>query len=125
MSGSSPPKSSSSRSSARVQVMHGDSGWQVRDSRSGVSSSYPSQAEATEAARAALRRSGGQLIVHEPDGRIRKSSTLGRKAMALISAVEGIQYSSEVEEMLTDLDRRGASFEERHRQIVAMFGKKP
>lgn len=105
--------------------MHGEGGWQVRHSWDNASRSYQSQAEATEAARAALRKSGGQLVVHETDGRILKSSTLGRYAMASISAVEGIQYSSETEEMLADLDRRGASFEERHRQITALFGKKP
>jgi hypothetical protein len=125
MSGSSPPKPSVRPRPVRVQVVHGEDGWQVRHSPNNVSRSYQSQAEATEAARAALRKSGGQLIVHETDGRVRKSSTLGRHAMALISAVEGIRYSSETEEMLADLDRRGASFEERRRQITALFGKKP
>jgi hypothetical protein len=58
-------KSSTAESrAARVHVLPKDGGWQVRcageDRVAGV---YRTQAEATEAAKSTLRRSGGELMV--------------------------------------------------------------
>jgi hypothetical protein len=109
----------------RVHVLPMDGGWQVR--REGVDHPtriYSTKAEATEAAKSTLRRSGGELVVQGRDGRIRGSMTLGRDSMASIAAVEGIHLSQESKRTLRDLDRRGASGEERRRAIARQFEKK-
>jgi hypothetical protein len=109
----------------RVRVLPTLSGWQVRhESAGGASSVYHTQAEAAEAAQSVLRQSGGALTVHARDGRVRESMTLGRDSMARIAAVEGIHLSSDSKRMLEDLDRAGASGEERRRSIARRFGKK-
>lgn len=108
-----------------MHVVPKDGGWLVtREGETRATGVYDTQAEATEAARSALRRSGGELMVQGSDGRIRGSTTLGRDSMAKISAVEGIQLSSESKRGLEDLDARGASGEERRRWIARQFRKK-
>jgi hypothetical protein len=109
----------------RVHVLPMDGGWQVRrEGASRAAGVYTTQTEATEAAKSALRRSGGELMVQGRDGRIRESMTLGRDSMAKIAAVEGIHLSSESKRTLKGLDRTGASSEERRRAIARQFGKK-
>jgi len=102
-------------------VVPRDGGWQVRregaDRATGI---YGTQAEAPQSA---FRRSGGELRVQDRGGRIREGMTLGRESMAKIAAVEGIHLSSESKRMLEDLDRAGASGEERRRSIVRRLGK--
>jgi hypothetical protein len=118
-------KSSVANGRTRVHVVPTAGGWKVRHEGTGRASGvYRSQAEAAEAAQSVLRRSGGALTVHARDGRIRESMTLGRDPMARIAAVEGIHLSSESKRMLEDLDRAGASGEERRRSIARQFGKK-
>lgn len=108
-----------------VHVVPTAGGWQVRCEGAGRASSiYHTQAEATAAAQSVLRRSGGELTVQDRDGRIRESMTLGRDPMARIAAIEGIHPSSDSKRMLEDLDRAGASGEERRRSIARRFGKK-
>jgi hypothetical protein len=110
---------------ARVHVLPKDGGWQVRREGAGrVAGVYSTQAEATEAAKSTLRRSGGELMVQGRDGRIRESLTLGRESMARIAAVEGIHLSKEAKRTLENFDRTGASGEERRRAIASRFGKK-
>jgi hypothetical protein len=108
-----------------VHVVPTEDGWRVRregaDRATGV---YRTQAEATEAAQSVLRRSGGEVRVQGRDGRIRESMTLGRESMARIAAVEGIHLSAESKRTLADLDRAGASGDERRRSIARQFGKK-
>lgn len=118
-------KSSMAKGQARVHVVPMDGGWQVRREGAGRAAGvYTTQSEATEAAKSALRRSGGELMVQGRDGRIRESMTLGRDPMAKIAAVEGIHLSPESKRTLKDLDRAGASSEERRRAIARQFGKK-
>jgi len=118
-------KSPEAKGRTRIHVVPTDGGWQVRhegaDRAAGV---YRTQTEATEAAKSAIRRWGGELMVQGRDGRIRGSMTLGRDAMAKIAAVEGIHLSSVSKRTLQDLDRAGASGEERRRSIASQFGKK-
>ena len=110
---------------ARVHVVPMDGGWQVRREGAGRAAAvYATKTEATEAAKSALRRSGGELTVQGRDGRIRESMTLGRESMARIAAVEGIHLSPEAKRTLEHLDRTGASGEERRRVIARRFGKK-
>ena len=118
-------KSPMAEGQARVHVVPKDGGWLVkREGSTRATGVYGTQAEATEAARSALRRSGGELMVQARDGRIRESMTLGRDPMAKVSAVEGIHLSSEWKRVLEDLDARGASGEERRRWIARQFRKK-
>ena len=63
-------------------------------------------------------------MVQGRDGRIRESMTLGRDPMARIAAVEGIHLSPELKRTLKELDRTGASGDERRRSIARQFGKK-
>ena len=117
-------KMSPAKRPKRLYVTRSDTGWQVRqEGSSRAIGAFPSQAEATEAAKTALRKSGGELRVHGRDGRIRESLTLGRNAMAKIAAVEGIYLSSDLKRVLNDLDRNGASNDERRRTIARRFRK--
>lgn len=118
-------KSSMAPGQTRIHVVPKDSGWQIKREGSGRASGvYSTEAEATEAAKWTLRRSGGELSVQGRDGRVRESMTLGRNSMTRIAAVEGIHLSQESKRTLRDLDRAGASGEERRRAIARLFGKK-
>ena len=118
-------KSSMAKGQARVHVVPMDGGWQVRREGTGRAAGvYTTQSEATEAAKSALRRSGGELMVQGRNGRIRESMMLGRDSMAKIAAVEGIHLSPASKRTLRELDRTGASSEERRRAIARQFGKK-
>lgn len=119
------PRSATSKGVVRVHVMPVEGAWQVRREGAGRATGvYSTQAEATEAAKSTLRRSGGELMVQGRDGRIRESMTLGRDPMAKIAAVEGIRLTPEMSRTLENLDRVGASGEERRRTIARQFGKK-
>lgn len=118
-------KSQMAKDRARVHVLPKDGGWQVKHEGAGRAAGvYNTQTEATEAAKSALRRSGGELRVQGRDGRIRESTMLGRESMAKIAAVEGIHLSAESKRTLETLDRAGASSEERRRSVARQFGKK-
>jgi hypothetical protein len=118
-------KSPTAKSRTRVHVLPMDGGWKVRYEGAGRAGGvYSTQTEATEAAKSVLRHSGGELKVQGRDGRIRESMTLGRDPMAKIAAVEGIHLSPKSKRILKDLDRTGASGEERRRAIARQFGKK-
>jgi hypothetical protein len=118
-------KTPSAESPVRVHVVPKEGGWVVRDERTSRSTGvYRTQTEATEAAKSALRRSGGELRVQGRDGRTRESMTLGRDPMGRIAAVEGIHLSSKSKRALEEFDARGASGEERRRWIARQFGKK-
>jgi hypothetical protein len=118
-------KSPGTKGGTRLHVVPTDGGWQVRrDGDDRAKGIYRTQAEAAEAARSALRLSGGELRVQSRDGRVRESMTLGREAMARIAAVERIHLSAKSMRLLADLDRVGASGEERRRSIARQFGKK-
>jgi len=121
-------KSPVAKGRTRVHVAPTDGCWQVwhegADRAAGVYRTQTEATEATEAAQSAIRRSGGELRVQGRGGRIRESMTLGRDSMARIAAVEGIHLSSESKRTLEDLDRAGASGEERRRSIARQFGKK-
>ncbi|MBI2738639.1 MAG: DUF2188 domain-containing protein [Rhodospirillales bacterium] len=117
---SKPPKGQ-----ARIHVVPMEGRWQVKhEGASRAVGVYSSQAEATEAAKSNLRRSGGELMVQGRDGRIRESMTLGRDSMAKIAAIEGIHLSPQSMRTLRELDRRDASSEERRRSIARQFRKK-
>jgi Uncharacterized protein conserved in bacteria (DUF2188) len=118
-------KSPVAKGRTRVHVTPTEGGWQVRhDGAHRAARVYSSQTEAIEAAQSAIRRSGGEVRVEGRDGRIRESMTLGRDSMAKIAAVEGIHLSAESKRTLENLDRAGASGEERRRSIARQFGKK-
>ena len=59
------------------------------------------------------------------NGRARESFTIGREGFAKISAVEGIRLSDDMEKTFREFDRKGLSAEERRREIVNRYGKKP
>lgn len=126
MSRSPPSKSSAAKGPKRLSVFPDDGGgWHVRrEDADRVAGVYKTQEEATAAARAALRRSGGQLQVKGRNGQVRESMTLGRDPMEKIAAVEGIRLSADMKRTLADLDRKGASGDERRRVIAGQFGKK-
>lgn len=91
--------------------------------RSGVV--YSTQAEAIEAARQIVGDKGGMLRIHGRDGRVRESFTIGREGFAKISAIEGIRLSGDMKQVFREFDSRGLSAEDRRREIVNRYGKKP
>lgn len=110
----------------RYVVRHG-SHWAVKKGGAEGASGrvYPTQAAAVEAAKQIVRDKGGTVRVHGSDGRVRESFTIGREGFAKISAVEGIRLSNDMEQALREFDSRGLSPEERRRELVSRYGKKP
>lgn len=53
-----------------------------------------------------------------------KPFTLGREGLAKISAVEGLHVPASLMQELRDLDKRGLSADERHREIMRKYGHK-
>jgi hypothetical protein len=123
MSRSISPKTSTRAASGAI-VASTSAGWAVRHAGGREIGVFATQAEATDAARSALRKSGGAVRVQGPDGRVHETLTLGRDAMARIAAVEGISLPGDLERLLGDLDRAGASSEERRRAVALQFGQK-
>ena len=120
-----PKTPSSDNRATRLYVAPATGGWVVRrEGAERATSVHETQAEAVKAARAALQRSGGEVRVQGRNGQILESRTLGREPMARIAAVEGIALSPRMKKALADLDRRGASPEERRRVVAEQFGKK-
>lgn len=95
-------------------------GWMVRQG-DGAAKVFSTQREAVAAAQAAVRKAGGQLIIHAPNGRVKKSFTLGRTAMEKLNAVEGVVLSAKSRQTLVQLDRQGASSEARRAAIAAPY----
>jgi hypothetical protein len=59
----------------------------------------------------------------KPTKRPAKPYTIGQRAFAKISAVEGIHLSAEMERDLREFDRNGLSAEERRAYIAHKYGK--
>lgn len=121
----SPKPSRTQHRSKRLHVVPATGGWAVRrEGADRATSVHETQAEAVKAARAALQRTGGEVRVQGRNSQVIESRTLGREPMAKIAAVEGISLSPRMKKTLADLDRRGASPEERRRVVAEQFGKK-
>jgi hypothetical protein len=97
--------------------------WQIkREGASRASSVHESKAEAVSAASQMMRRNGGLLRVHARNGCVQQQVTIGRKAAAKISAVEGIKLDSRSRRHLVRLDRDDVSVEERRTRMIAGYG---
>lgn len=62
----------------------------------------------------------------EPPGKTRNVKagfTLGRRGFAMISAVEGIHLSADMEQRFRDFDSQGVSASDRRRTIAQAFAK--
>ena len=110
------------RKSATWHVVRGENGWVVkRSAPNSETAVYETQAEAIEAARGLLRRSGGELRTEGRDGRFRDSFTVGREPFKKISSIEGILPSSDTEKDFDEFDRRGLSADQRREAITRKF----
>lgn len=95
------PMSPTTSSATSLVVVKGAGGWRVQgDGAAGSSAVFRTQADATEAAKAALRQTGGELRIRGRDGRWRETFTLGRQGMARIAAVEGIRLTADMRRTL-------------------------
>ena len=75
-------ESTVARQSKRIHVVRSEDGWAAQqENRSKPLGTAPTQAEAQQIARDALynSRTGGELITHGRDGKIRESDTIKRK----------------------------------------------
>jgi hypothetical protein len=118
----SPKPTSSRRSTAplAVNVAPRGDGWQIkREGASRASSVHVSKADAVSAAAKMIRGGGGMLRVHGQNGRIQEYVTIGRKAAAKISAVEGSKLDGQSKRDLKAFDRRDISVEERRSRMTA------
>ena len=85
---------------------------------------YPSRAEALQAAKAAVGRRGGELIVHATDGRFQETYTIGREPFGRIGEIEGIFSTRAAKARATEYDRRGLSSDERRGAIIEAYRRK-
>ncbi len=108
--------------SGRVDVRGTQAGWMVVAGRAGRL--FATQQEAIDAARAVVRRRGGELRIHDPGGRVHASFTIGRDPFGRISAVEGITPTREALARSRDYDRRGLSPAERRAAIIEVHRPK-
>jgi len=114
------PQPVSSSGSSRVLVTPANGGWQVkRDGAVRAMGVFSTQGEATRAAKAQLRTSGGELRVQGSNGRWVESFTLGQKAMTKVSAVEGIRFTPAMKRKMKALGASGLTIEDRRRILKA------
>jgi hypothetical protein len=106
-----------------VHVVPHGSGWAIRAASGRASKTFASQADAVKAAQATVREGGGQLMVQAPNGRVRKSFTLGRAAMEKLNAVEGVKLTPATKKAFKDFDRDGLSPTQRRAQLRKSVGK--
>jgi hypothetical protein len=97
-------------------------GWSVRRG-DGAAMVFTTQREAIAAAQAEVRQFGGELNVQAPDGRLKKSFTLGRSTMEKLNAVEGVALSARARRTFAELDRVGAGPEARRTAIADTYRK--
>lgn len=106
-----------------IEVSPRGDGWAVwRVGRSRTAATYPTQDEATRAARILTQAKGGRLVVRGRDGRSRESYILGREAFEKISAVEGIRIDAGMKRDLREARDRYASADQARRAIAAKYG---
>ena len=79
---------------------------------------HATQAEAVKAARSVIQATGGELRIHDKDGRLARTFTLGRDNFAKIGAVEGIKPTRDAMIRTKEFDRKGLSSDERRRAII-------
>ncbi|MFL6844212.1 MAG: DUF2188 domain-containing protein [Allosphingosinicella sp.] len=109
-----------------MEVAPRGDGWQIkREGASRASKVFESKADAIGAAKQMMRREGGLLRLHAGSGRVHEQVTIGRKAAAKISAVEGIVLDKASKRELASSDRDGMSVEERLARLSAAFGSDP
>ena len=105
-----------------IDVTADDGEWKVRSDRPHRPTEvYRTQDEAISAAREKLRLTGGEVRVHGKNGRITRAVTLGRRAMAKVSAVEGISLGDDIMRDLSSYDREGLRPDERRRRIKSQY----
>lgn len=115
----------SSTYGSRYHVVPSGSSWVVKsDAGEPAVRKYESRAEAVQAAKEAVGRKGGQLIVHAKDGRALESFTLGRDPFGRIGEVEGIFSTSAAKARAAEYDRRGLSSDERRGAIIEAYRRK-
>lgn len=68
-----------------------------------------------------IRGGGGMLRVHAQNGRVQEFVTIGRKAAAKISAVEGSKLDGQSKRDLRAFDRHDVSVEERRSRMTAGY----
>ena len=103
----------------RFYVVPTPAGWQIlREGSSKASRSYATQDEAVRAARAKLRKSGGELRIKNSNGRSTDSYTLGLSAMTKLAAVEGISFTPAMKRKIKAAQDPTLSSDER-RKILA------
>ncbi|HEX2891908.1 DUF2188 domain-containing protein [Vineibacter terrae] len=107
-----------------MNVIPTSDGWSLKRSSTTGARVYASKAEATKAAQAVLSIGGGELRIHGRNGKISETFTLGRNAIAKISAVEGLHLTEEIRDDFREFDRRRLSDDERRRLLVNKYGRK-
>ncbi len=108
-------------SSTKYQVAPtGKGGWTVRRG-DGAAKVFSTEGEAVAAAQAAVRKAGGELTIQAPNGRVKRSFTLGRSAMEKLNAVEGAELSAKARQTFIRLDREGAGSDARRAAIAAPY----
>lgn len=107
-----------------LNVVPTTGGWMVRSGQANATAVHSTQAEAVRAAQGMVRSSGGQLAVHGADGRIKKTFTLGRKAMEKINAVEGVVLSPAARNAFAKFDKDDLSPQQRRDGLRGALVKK-
>lgn len=115
------PKSPT-RPSGSVAVAKVDGRWAVREGATG-GSIFPTRAEAVAAAKRALARQGGVLTVHQANGKVRETLTLGRDTAVRLNGIEGVALNTASRRLLRDVQASGLTPAQQLGAIVAAFKK--
>lgn len=106
----------------RVSVVPAGAGWSMRR-EPGDATMFDKQEDALRAAQELVRETGGEIRVHQSNGRVRESFTLGRLGMRKLAAVEGLTVTADMVREVADFDRRGLSSRERRDELARRFKK--
>lgn len=119
-----PSASSASRSGSRaVAVKRNGSGWVVSCLADGASGSFPTKAEAVTAAQQALARQGGTLTVHQSNGRVRETRTLGQATAVRLNGIEGVAMNTATRRILRNVQASGLTPAQQLKALGAAFRK--
>ncbi|MDP3405205.1 MAG: DUF2188 domain-containing protein [Brevundimonas sp.] len=109
--------------SHRVAVKRNGSGWVVSDLAGGPTGSFQTKTAAVTAAKRSLAKLGGTLTVHQSNGQVRQTVTLGRDTAVRLNGIEGVAMNTATRRILRDVQASGLTPAQQLKALSAAFRK--
>lgn len=109
--------------SRRVAVQRNGAGWAVSSTTGEAPGHFHTRAEAVAEARRALAVKGGVLTLHQANGKVRETLTLGRDTAVRLNGIEGVALNAASRRLLRDVQASGMTPAQQRSAISAAFKK--